>query len=260
MDELLRQQGLLAALERGDDAIALSLRETGERAARGLDAYRANAEAIAERALAGAFATVQALVGVADFAQLARAFRRIEPPGRGDLGEWGDAFPAWLQAHPALARWPYLGDCARLDWALHCSERAADSDVDTASLAWLASTDPARLRLRLRAGTALLRSAWPIARIHRAHQLHGAAAEQAFAQVRDAVAAARGDDVMVVREGWRAVVHPLDAAGARWLESLLDGASLSAALEGAGDGFDFAAWLQAALRASWLQGVAVSND
>ena len=260
MDERLRQQWLLAVLERGDDATALPLRETGQRAARGVEAYCANAEAIAERALAAAFATVQALVGAADFAPLARAFRRVEPPQRGDLGEWGDAFPAWLQAQPALARWPYLGDCARLDWALQRCERAADADLDAASLALLGSADPARLRLQLMPGSALLRSAWPIAGIHRAHQLDGDAAEQAFAQVRESIAAARGDNVMVVREGWRAVVHRLDAATTRWIGCLLDGASLSAALEGAGEGFDFAAWLQAAMRASWLQGVTASND
>jgi len=78
--------------------------------------------------------------------------------------------------------------------------------------------------------------------------------------VRESIAAARGDNVMVVREGWRAVVHRLDAATTRWIGCLLDGASLSAALEGAGEGFDFAAWLQAAMRASWLQGVTASND
>ena len=109
MDERLRQQWLLAVLERGDDATALPLRETGERAARGVEVYCANAEAIAERALAAAFATVQALVGAADFAQLARAFRRIDPPQRGDLGEWGDAFLSRLVGMFAFA----LYDSAR---------------------------------------------------------------------------------------------------------------------------------------------------
>jgi hypothetical protein len=259
MDERLRQQGLLAVLDRGD-ATALPLRETGERAARGVEAYRANAEAIAERTLAAAFTTVHALVGAADFASLARAFRRVEPPRRGDLGEWGAAFPAWLQAHPALARWPYVVDCARLDWALQRCERAADADIDAASFALLGSAEPARLRLQLMPGSALLRSAWPIAGIHRAHQLDGDAAEQGFAQVREAIAAARGDDVMVVREGWRAAVHRLDGATTRWIGCLLDGMSLGAALERAGGEFDFAAWLQAAIRASWLQGVTAKND
>jgi hypothetical protein len=144
MDELQRQRDLLRALSGG--AIA-GLREQGARAARGLEAYRANAEASAERALAAAFATVQALVGVDDFRRLACEFWHAHPPRHGDLGEWGEAFPAWLAAHAALAPWPYLSDSARLDFALHRSERAADAVLDAASLSLLESTDPSRLQM-----------------------------------------------------------------------------------------------------------------
>lgn len=258
MDEAPRQQALLRALSgAGIDA---GLRERGERAARGLEAYRANAEAIAERALAAAFTTVQALVGATDFKHLAREFWHARPPQRGDLGEWGDAFAAWLQAFEAMATWPYLADVARLDFALHCNERAADAVLDTASLALLESTDPAQLRIELMPGTALIRSTWPIVGIHRAHRLEGDAAEQVFASVRESIEARRGEDAMVVRQGWRAVVVPLNPADARWTQSLLAGANLAHALEHAGEGFDFALWLQTAIRNTWLKDVVASGD
>jgi Putative DNA-binding domain len=260
MDEALRQQGLLHALNTPGGATPLGLREHGERAARGLEAYRANAEAIAERTLAAAFATVQAMVGADDFKHLASAFWQAHPPQRGDLGEWGGAFAAWLRGQPSLAPWPYLGDSARLDFALHCNERAADATLDAASLALLESVDPSQLHIRLVPGTALLRSSWPIASIHRAHQLEGEEAEAAFERVREALAAARGEDALVVRHGWRGVVETLSAADARWTESLLAGANLADALEHAGEGFDFAAWLQAAIRHAWMKGVVASND
>jgi len=256
-DEAQRQQALLRALLSGTRVDGL--REQGERAARGLEAYRANAEAIAERALAAAFPTVQALVGADDFKRLARAFWHAQPPLRGELGEWGDAFAAWLQAHAAMAPWPYLADSARLDFALHCNERAADARLDAASLSLLGSADPARLRVRLMPGTALIRSAWPIACIHHAHQLEGADAEQAFERARDAIAAQRGEDAMVVRQGWRAVVVPLQIADARWTEALLADASLAQALEQAGEDFDFAVWLQTAVRNAWLKEIAVDD-
>jgi hypothetical protein len=258
MDEAPRQQALLHALSGArTDA---GLRERGERAARGLEAYRANAEAIAERALAAAFTTVQALVGAIDFKHLAREFWRAHPPRRGDLADWGDAFAAWLQAFQAMAPWPYLADSARLDFALHCNERAADAVLDAASLALLESTDPAQLRIELMPGTALIRSAWPIASIHRAHQLEGEAADHAFASVRDAIDARRGEDAMVVRQGWRAVVVPLSPTDARWTQSVLAGANLEDAFDQAGEGFDFALWLQAAVRDAWLKDVVASND
>jgi hypothetical protein len=260
--EAQRQQALIAAFEVAGDAAPtdLHLRESGARAARGLEAYRANAEALAERALAAVFATVRTMVGEDDFKHLAREFWHARPPLRGDLGEWGAEFPAWLGAHPAMVPWPYLGDCARLDLALHRNERAADVPFDAASLSQLESGDPDRLRLQLMPGVQVLQSTWPIATIHHAHQVEGDEAERAFAAVRLALAEPRSEQALVARQGWRAVVHRLDEAEAGWTTSLLDGASLGAALARAGEGFDFAAWLARALRESWLKGVAVCGD
>lgn len=257
MDEATRQRELLRAL---NGAPATALREQGERAARGLEAYRANAEAIAERALLAVFPTVQAMIGAEDFARLARELWAAHAPTRGDLGEWGDALPDWLQAHRGMASWPYLADCARLDLALHRNERAADAAFDAASLSLLESTDPAQLRLQWMPGTALVASTWPIASIHAAHRLQGDAAERAFADVRDAIAMPRPESALVVREGWRAVVHELAPADARWTVALLDSADLATAFERAGEGFDFALWLQTAIRHTWLKGVVASND
>ena len=98
MNEAERQRGLLAAFAVGA-AVPTTLHESGPRAARGLEAYRANAEAIAARALGAAFPTVQAMVGEGDFRPLARGFLQAQPATRGDLGEWGEGFAEWLGAH-----------------------------------------------------------------------------------------------------------------------------------------------------------------
>ena len=256
--EAQRQRALLAAI--AGQAVALAVREPQPRAARGLEAYRANAEALAERALSAVFATVQPMVGAENFQHLACEFWQAHPPLRGDVGEWGDQFPAWLDAHAAMARWPWLGDCARLDLALHHNERAADAVFDAASLALLESTDPALLAMQLMPGRAVLRSRWPIAMIHAAHRADAAHSEAAFASVRSALDAAHGEQVLVVRQGWRARVHLLAQPEADWADSLLAGANLSAALEHAGENFDFGAWLGTALREQWVKGVAVLHD
>ncbi len=256
--ESRRQRALVGAI--AGQALPASIREPQARAARGLSAYRANAEALAERALAAVFGTVQAMLGEENFQHLAHEFWHAHPPLRGDVGEWGDAFPAWLEAHAAMARWPWLADCARLDLALHHNERAADAVFDAASLALLESTDPALLLMQLMPGSAVLRSRWPVATIHAAHQVDAAGSEAAFANVRTALDAERGEQVLVVRQGWRAHVQSLSPAQADWNDSLLGGANLSAALERAGEGFDFAAWLGDALRGQWLKGVAVRHD
>lgn len=239
--EAARQQALLAAIVAPQAAAD---------APPGLRAYRANANAGAERALAAACPTLRALIGEADFAQLAREFRHAHPPQRGDLGEWGDALPEWIAAHPGLGDWPYLADCARLDLALHRCERAADAAFDAASLGLLASADPARLRLHLMPGVAVIASNWPLASIHAAH---ADGAEQAFERAREAIAGQRGEAVVVARAGWRGTVQRIDAPGtAAFMQALLQGADLAGALDAAGAGFDFAAWLAQAVRHQWL--------
>jgi len=256
--EAERQQRLMAALHAGRaDAVALPTRETGARALRGLQAYRVNADASAERALATAFPTVQMLLGNEDFEHLAREFWRAHPPQRGDLGEWGEALPAWIAQHAGLLAWPYLGDCARLDWALHRCERAADDALDADSMARLGDTDPSRLHFEFVDGLALVESAWPIGAIHAAHR---SADEGAFDAVKHDIAQQRGEAVVVARHGFKAVPIVVDAATAHWMRALLDGSDLAGALEDAASGFDFTAWLTGALQSGWLKGIRVAGD
>jgi hypothetical protein len=255
--EALRQRALLAAVAGEEvDPAQNVFAQTGPRAVQGLAAYRLNAAMVGERALAAAFPTVRTLVGAGDFAHLARGFRHAHPPERGDLGEWGELFADWLEQREALAEWPYLGDCARLDFALHRCERASDAAFDGASLALLQSELPSRLQVRLMPGTTVLHSAWPIATIHAAHR----EAQPDFAPVRTALAARCGEHVLVARTDWRGAVHRIDASTFEWTQCLLGGADLASALDRAPAGFDFADWLASALRESWLQGVACSSD
>jgi hypothetical protein len=268
--EARRQQALVAAIAAlnadgavdrstapAAQAVAAHGAEGGPRTVRGLAAYRANAGAISERALEAVFPTVRTMLGASDFAHAARSFVRETPPERGDLGEWGAAFPAWLAAQPALAEWPYLGDCAALELARHRCERAADVVADLDSLATLGHADPATLRIRLVPGTAVLSSRWPIATIDAAHRSAeaDAVADPGFAAVRAALAERRGEAVLVVREGWRAVVRAIDAPTQAWLVSLLEGADLASALDRAGPSFDVAAWLAAAIEGGWMRDV-----
>ncbi|MFZ2653118.1 MAG: DNA-binding domain-containing protein [Burkholderiaceae bacterium] len=259
--EAARQQALLAALSAPDAGQNVAgLTGPGDRARSGLRIYRANADALAERALRAAFPTLQALLGPQDFEHMAREFRCANPPQRGDIGAWGAGLPDWLRAHAGLAQWPYLGDCAQLDWMLHCCERAADGQLDSASLALLESHDPQQLALVMMPGVAVLASSWPVASVHAAHQGDG----RGFDALRDAIAARNatpcGETVLVARRGWRGVVHTIDSATASWTEEVLRPVSLADALARAGPGFDFKAWLSHALTQEWLQGVVTRHE
>ena len=250
-----RQQALLRTLWCDEAGAGLHdwLATPPERFERGLQAYTANAGAAAERALGAAFPTVAPLLGEVSFAALARAFWQARPPLRGDLAQWGAELPAFIADSEQLADEPYLADVARLDWAVHQAESAADAPAEPQGLERLADTDPSALRLQLRSGSALLASAFPVVTIRDAHRR---IEPDRFEPVRAALTAGRGEAAWVWRQGWRVAVQALAPADAAFNAALLAGLSLGAALDASAADFDFGAWLAAAVRQGWLAGVA----
>ena len=191
---------------------------------RGLAAYRNNVQALSAQALGVSFGRLRDALGEDEFASLAWTFWRAHPPESGDLGQWGSALAGFLVARAGEASG--LPDLARLDWASHQAERAADAGLDAESLALLGTTLPEEICLQLRPGVALL------------DQSEG--------------------PVLVWREGWRARSQALPLGDAAFIRALLGEVNLAEALvkgSAAQADFDFAAWLQAALRNAWLQGV-----
>ena len=257
--EALRQQMLLRALL-GDARPAvvggwLRAAPSGRRHERGLAAYRANAGALAERALAAAFPTLQQLLGDEAFGHLARAFWQRQPPLAGDMGLWGGELPTFIAAAESLADEPYLADVARLEWAVHEAERAVDV-APPQGLELLATHDPADLRLHLVPGTAVLASAHPVVSIWQAHR---SSHDDRFAPVRAAFAAGVAENALVVRQAWRAEVRAIDAAELRFVTALLAGVSLATALQESGAGLDFEAWLIVALQQQRLAAVTITT-
>lgn len=253
--EALRQQALLAVLA-GDappQALDAWLRERGPRARRGLQAHRAHAAALAERALASFFPTVAQWLGPPAFAAMAQAFWQACPPVRGDVAQWGGALPDFIAAAADLAAEPGLPDLARLEWAVQQADMAADAGEAGTGLDLLATADPLGLWLQLPPGTAVLSSPHPVATIWLAHR---SAAADRFAPVRQALAQGGGEHALIWRQGWRAQVHLLTDHAACFTRAVLAGRPVGQALHDAGPAFDFEAWLLAALRQGWLVSVA----
>lgn len=224
-DLAARQQALVqAVLARQGDVPGLApLASIEGGVARGLDAYRLNARALSAKALAAVFPQLREWLGAESFDGMAWAFWRQAPPAHGDLALWGAGLATFLAAQPGVEDAPL--DLARLEWALHEAERAADTALDAASLQLLATADPSRVGLRLRPGVQMLgaQSAGPL---------------------------------LVWRQGWRGASRPLGDGEAALLQALQSGIDLAAALDvalAAQADFDFGAWLQTALREDLLQ-------
>lgn len=220
-----RQRALVEALSRRDAPPVPGLAglvgiEGG--VARGLQAYRTNAQAVAASALGSSYPRLRDELGAESFDAMAWALWRANPPARGDLAQWGCGLARFLAGQDGMDA--ALVELAALEWACHEAERARDAELDADSLALLSETMPDRLGLRLRPGLQVLRTST------------GA--------------------MLVWRCGWRATSRGVDAATAALIRALLDGRTLAAALDAAtvlDADFDFAAWLQAALGESWLE-------
>ncbi|WP_457281910.1 HvfC/BufC family peptide modification chaperone [Polaromonas sp. P5_D5] len=267
IDMLARQQqALLHALlgERDDSGLWSHLQPGGAYAPlarRGLQAYQANGLALAERALGAAYPVLAQLIGGESFAALARHFWLRHPPCRGDMACWGDALAAFLEAAPQLADEPYLGDVARVEWALHQAATAADARPDPRSFALLSEADPAEITLTLGAGVFLLASGYPVASIVNAHLL----GEPALAEAAALLRAGAAEHALIWRQGFKPRACAVTAAEYALLAALQAGRSLEAvlgsALECAPSGamestaaFSFENWLGPAVQDGLVTG------
>lgn len=256
--ELERQQRLIAAIfaPQPDPAACPNVLQEGARREAGLAAYRGNGLGHARNALRLQFPTVLAMLGNDAFDVLSARYWRACPPRRGDLAWVGEELPAYLTTVDSLQDWPWLTDCARLDWAIWRVAGAAPPRMTNDDLRRLAAEDPAALSLRLAACTAHIPSPWPIVTIHLAHQDEAAD----WGTVRQAILDGTSQTAWVWRPQGDAAAAvrliALEDATARWVGALAAGENIAGALDAAGEGFDFAAWMQRALAEGWLDGIA----
>lgn len=267
--ELARQQAVLAACRTPHDAAApwdasqvcwpaLTAARLQTDAA-GLRAYQLNAQATAQRVIAGHFPTLQAMLGEDALKALALILWQEAPPGSGDLGDWGAALPELIGRHPDLQAWPWLVDCALLEWARHQCERATDASLDTQSLNLLAAAEPEQLHMALKPCVQLVASDWPVMALWEAHQgpaeAHAEAARLALQDGSTGV-------VVIWRNPWVLQMAPVALADAWWMKALIDqpGQPLSALLDHAPTGFDFSAWLNQAVAQGWMWRLSATAD
>ena len=253
--EAMRQQLLLGTLWRDvpHEGLAAWMQD-GTGLPRGLQAYRANAGALAERALAAAYPTLQQLLGEASFSVLARHFWQQSPPARGDISTWGANLADFVAAAADLATEPYLADVARLEWAVHDAASAADDAAPPVGLELLGQGDPGALCLSPRPGTAVLMSDHPVLTIWQAHRPEVEPGPERFHAVREAFAQGRSESALVWRSGWRVEVAALARADACFTQQVLRAQTLGQAWQSLAepDVFDFETWLLAQLQRGWI--------
>lgn len=221
-------QAAFAAHLRGEDRPGLAEAVVGDTisAAARLRVHRHHVGRSLVEALASTFPTVQAIVGEAFFQTMAKGFVLREPPTQPVLSEYGEGFPAFISDYRLAAALPYLADMAALDWALTQAFHAPLEDrLTAANLAGLPAERLFDLKLALAAGSALLRSPYPIDRIWHASQPGTTAASVSLAE--------GAASVLVLRRPDDAAFASLDPPDAAFVAALAAGASLGEGAEAA---------------------------
>jgi hypothetical protein len=205
----------LAVPRLGIDAGALN-------AERRVAVYRNHHRISLAAALAANFPTVTKVIGEQAFEALALTFLAIDPPREPSLAAYGSGFPAFVESDPRAQSLVYLGDVARLDWALNVAERA--DDLPSFSAQHLASLDAeglAALRLRPHPSLTLLSSLYPLLRIR----------DVALGSAESASLDAGGVDLMVWRKAGVVTFVALERQAAVFIRALADGRPLAEAAQ-----------------------------
>jgi hypothetical protein len=186
--------------------------------------YRANIAVAATKALVAAYPVIRQVVGEEFFDGLARAYQRAVPSTSGDLNDYGGTFAAFIADFPHTESLPYLSDLARLEWAVQLAYGAADASAwDHQALAQVAPAQQPAIRFAWAAGTSIVDSRYPIARIWLIHQ-PGFDGEFSVDWTQPECA-------LVAREGFRVAVSALGASDAAFITSSLAGSALGVSAE-----------------------------
>jgi hypothetical protein len=210
----------LPALVNPDLPVPAGLQDgKGRPAGRRFNVYRNNVTVSLMQALEQGFPAVAKLLGPQNFANVARAFVKDNPPQSQLMMHYGEAFPAFLAGLPAVAHLGYLADVARLELAIRRAYHAADSTpLDPATLGALSPDTLAATAFHIAPSVQPLASAWPVHAIWTYTIVPGSPKPQAAPQ-----------DVLVTRPDFDPEPHALATGGAAFVTALMDGKSLSAA-------------------------------
>ncbi|WP_114240769.1 DUF2063 domain-containing protein [Dyella sp. C9] len=210
----------------------------GKPSERRFNVYRNNVVAGQVSTLLDAYPATARLVGKAFFKAMARDYVMAHPPVTPMMFDYGADFPAFIDAFPAAAELPYLGDVARIErcWveAYHSAEA---SPLPTPRLREaLVGEDLRRLTLQLHPSVRVLQSAFPALAIWEANT--GSSGDREI-HLDDGP-----EDILMVRPEANVEVHRLPRGGAGFFQALSRGCSLVGATERAlagNDPFDLVA-------------------
>jgi hypothetical protein len=204
----------------------------GRPAGRRLNVYRNNIASSLTEALERNFPAIARLIGAENFRHISGLFLRAHPPQSPLIALYGAEFAAFLETFQPLAKYPYLGDIARVEQARRAAYHAADATpLDPATLATLSPEALMQARLTLAPAVHLVQSRFPVHAIW-AFNMEDGPKPRPTAQ-----------SVLVTRPGFDPVLTPLSPAAGNAIAALMAGEPLGTAHDhglASDPGFDLA--------------------
>jgi hypothetical protein len=206
------------------------------------------------KALRHCFPVVRKLVGDDFFESTVQLFITEHPPRVAWLDQYGGDLPEFLNSFPPAATISYLGDVAKLEWAVNCALHATDTEgLDLTKLNAIRSEDQARICFAANPSIQLLHLAGPADEIWRA----------VLAEDSEALGTIDIDagsvHLLIERNAAGVRVERLSLTAWRFLSDLCAGRSVEAAVEAAGN-LDASAALAEHLALGRFTGFALSQD
>ncbi len=219
--------------------------------AQGINVYRRNLLANAQRALNISFPTVFALLDSDISKSLVYQFLRSSPPNQGDWSLWGDDFSLFLGTTEVGKNYRYIAECAKLDWHVHNALHGQDQTFAQSSLEILSNSEPEHIFIEFNKNVRVLQTQYPLTDIFQAH--HHSDELQRQVAMKNAQAVLSGKTVaqvvMVYRPEFQPKVTKLTTSEGIFMTCLLSGESLEQALDAVKNynDFSFEQWLITAI-------------
>ena len=225
----------------------------GDPAGRRFNVYRNNVTTSLMNALADGYPVIKKLLGEENFRNLSREYQAAHPPTSPLMMRFGEAFPAFLDGFTPLAKYPYLGDVARLEYALRLSYHAADTaPIDPEHLSLLTEDELLASRPELAPSVRIVPSKWPILGIWEFNTIANAPKPESRAQ-----------SVLITRREFDPKPVEITEGDVRFLNAVSKGKTLGDALDAAfevEDTHDFAALLGKLLNGNALSKLTIEEQ
>ena len=218
---------------------------------KGISIYRRNLLANAQRALSISFPTIFALLDSDISDELVKQFLMHSLPDQGDWAQWGEAFSHFLANTEIGHDYPYLSDCALLDWHVHCTLSGIDQTLDVLSLSILQNVEPEKIIIEFNQNVRLINTQYPIVDIFHAHH-HNDQIQRDNAMNKAQIALSKEPEkhtVMIYRPEFQPKVESLSSAESQFMLCLQSKNTLAIALDtvSQNDSFSFENWLVSAI-------------